>query len=123
MEFSWQEYWRGLPFPTPRDLPDPRSEPMSLASPALASRFFPTAPPGMSQISASPKITHVGEDGGKGDPCTLLAGMEVGAATMLNSIKVPQKTKNRTTICSSDSTPGYFTEENENTKSEKIHAP
>ena len=35
-EFSRQEYWSGLPFPTPGDLPDPGIEPMSLASPALA---------------------------------------------------------------------------------------
>ena len=32
MEFSRQEYWSGLPFPTPGDLPDPEIEPMSLAS-------------------------------------------------------------------------------------------
>ena len=32
MEFSWQEYWSGLPFPPPGDLPNPGIEPMSLAS-------------------------------------------------------------------------------------------
>ena len=32
MEFSRQEYWSGLPFPTPGDLPDPGIESMSLAS-------------------------------------------------------------------------------------------
>ena len=32
-----------LPFPTPRDLPDPGMEPSSLASPALAGRFFTTS--------------------------------------------------------------------------------
>ena len=42
MEFSWQEYWSGLPFPTPEDLPDPGMEPASHASPALASEFFAT---------------------------------------------------------------------------------
>ena len=40
MEFSRQEYWSGLPFPTPRDLPKPGIEPVSLASPTLAGRFF-----------------------------------------------------------------------------------
>ena len=45
MEFSRQEYWSGLPFPTPEDLPDPGVEPVSLASPALAGRFF-FEPPG-----------------------------------------------------------------------------
>jgi len=36
MEFSRQEYWSGLPFPTPGDLSDPGVEPATLASPALA---------------------------------------------------------------------------------------
>ena len=31
MEFPKQEYWSGLPFPTPGDLPDPAIEPMSSA--------------------------------------------------------------------------------------------
>ena len=42
MGFSRQEYWSGLPFPTPGDLPDPGVEPMSLMSPALAGKFFTT---------------------------------------------------------------------------------
>ena len=46
VEFSRQEYWRGLPFPTPRDLPDLGIEPTSVVSPALAGRFFTTEPPG-----------------------------------------------------------------------------
>ena len=45
-EFSRQEYWNGLPFPTPGDLPNPGIEPGSLASPALAGGFFITVPPG-----------------------------------------------------------------------------
>ena len=40
MGFSRQEYWSGLPFPSSEDLPDPRIEPRSLMSPALASGFF-----------------------------------------------------------------------------------
>ena len=44
MEFSRQECWSGLPFPSPGDLPDPGIEP---ASPALAGDgFFTTVPPG-----------------------------------------------------------------------------
>jgi len=46
--FSRQEYWSGLTFPTPEDLPDPGIKPTFLASPALAGRFFTTAPPGKS---------------------------------------------------------------------------
>ena len=35
MGFSRQEYWSGLPFSPPGDLPDPGTEPESPASPAL----------------------------------------------------------------------------------------
>ena len=37
-----QEYWSGLPFPTPGDLPDPGIEPMSPMSPTLGGIFFTT---------------------------------------------------------------------------------
>ena len=40
---SRQEYWSFLPYPTPGDLPDAGIESMSLASPALAGRFFTTS--------------------------------------------------------------------------------
>ena len=43
MGFSRQEYWSGLPFPPPGDLPDPGAEPASLKSPALAGGFFTTS--------------------------------------------------------------------------------
>ena len=43
MGFSRQEYWSGLPFPTPGDLPDPGIEPKSLMSLALAGSFFTTS--------------------------------------------------------------------------------
>ena len=46
MEFSRQESWNGLPFPTPGDLRNPGIETASLASPAFAGRFFTTVPPG-----------------------------------------------------------------------------
>ena len=41
--FSRQEYWSGLLFPPPGDLPDPGIKPMSLTSPALADGFFTTS--------------------------------------------------------------------------------
>ena len=40
MEFSWQEYWSRLSFPTPGDLLNPGTEPVSLVSPASAGRLF-----------------------------------------------------------------------------------
>ena len=45
MEFPRQEYWSGLPFSIPGDLPDPGIELLSLVSTALAGGFFITAPP------------------------------------------------------------------------------
>ena len=44
MEFSRQEYWSGLPFASPEDLPDPGIEQAS--DPALAGRFSTPEPPG-----------------------------------------------------------------------------
>ena len=46
MEFSRQEYWNGLPFPTSGHLPKAGIEPSSPESPALAGRFFTTKPLG-----------------------------------------------------------------------------
>ena len=46
MEFSRQASCSGLRFPSLGDLLDPGIEPVSLASPALASGFLPPAPPG-----------------------------------------------------------------------------
>ena len=40
--FSREEYWSGLSFPSPGDLPNPWMEPMSLKSPALAGKFLTT---------------------------------------------------------------------------------
>ena len=43
MAFSRQEYWSGLPFPSPGDLPDPGIEP---GSPALEADALTSEPPG-----------------------------------------------------------------------------
>ena len=43
MGFSRQEYWSGLPSPSPGDLPNPGIKPTSLTRPALAGRFFITS--------------------------------------------------------------------------------
>ena len=42
MGFSRQEYWSGLPFPPPGDIPDPGIERTRLVFSALAGRFFTT---------------------------------------------------------------------------------
>ena len=46
LEFSRQEYWSGLPFPTPGDLHNAGIELLPLISCALAGKFFTTEPPG-----------------------------------------------------------------------------
>ena len=46
MGFSRQEYWSGLPFPSPGGLPDPGTELASLAYSVWVGRFFTTEPPG-----------------------------------------------------------------------------
>ena len=51
MGFSRQEYWSGLPFPSPADLPDPGIEPRS---PTLQADSLPAEPQG------EPKNTGVG---------------------------------------------------------------
>ena len=43
MRFSRQQYWSGLPFPSPGDLPDPGIEP---SSPALQADALSSEPPG-----------------------------------------------------------------------------
>ena len=47
MEFSRQEYWSGLPFPTPRDLPNPVIEPRS---PTLQVDSLSSEPPGKGYV-------------------------------------------------------------------------
>ena len=46
MEFSWQEYWSGLPFPSPGDIPNPGIEPKS---PTLQADSLPAEPQGKPQ--------------------------------------------------------------------------
>ena len=48
--FYWQEYWSGLPFPAPGDIPNPGIEP---TSPALAGGFFTT------ETTGKPPYNHI----------------------------------------------------------------
>ena len=49
MEFSRQEYWSGLPFPSPRDLPDTGIKPRS---PALPADALTSEPPGKPKVKS-----------------------------------------------------------------------
>ena len=59
MEFSRPEYWSGLPFPAPGDLPNPGIEP---GSPALQADSLPAEPPGKPLRSL--KLQHLRADMG-----------------------------------------------------------
>ena len=54
MEFPWQEYWSGLPFPSAGDLPDPGIEP---GSPALQADALLSEPPGKPHIKREYQAT------------------------------------------------------------------
>ena len=56
MGFLRQEYWSGLPFPSPGDLPDPGIEP---ASPELAGGFLTTELPGKPSLVVIISIIHI----------------------------------------------------------------
>ena len=57
MGFPGQEYWSGLPFPSPGDLPDPGIEP---GSPALLADSLTSEPPGKPQeIEDGPKYPEI----------------------------------------------------------------
>ena len=60
MGFSRQEYWSGLPCPSPGDLPNPGIEPRCLVSPTMASDFLKDLFPGDSDGRES--VCNVGED-------------------------------------------------------------
>ena len=64
MGFSRQDYWSGVPFPPPGDLPDPGIELASLSSPALAGGFFIT---GAAWEGAVIEVPYLWKTGCKGD--------------------------------------------------------
>ena len=55
MEFSRQEYWNGLPFPSPEDFPHPGIEPRS---PALQADALPSGPPGKPLVYKGPSYMN-----------------------------------------------------------------
>ena len=57
--FFRQEYWNGLPFPPPGDLPNPRTEPTSLASLVLAIGFFTTGTTWETIMSECPGVNTI----------------------------------------------------------------
>ena len=86
MGFSKQEYWSGLPFPSPGDLPDPGIEPRS---PALQTDALPTEQqekPAVSELSCS-----VVSDSATPWTAALQAFLSIGIlqARILESVAMP----------------------------------
>ena len=69
MEFSRQEYWSGLPFPSPGDLPNPEIEP---GPPTLQPDALSSEPPGMAtQSSILARSSPWAEEPGRLQPMEL----------------------------------------------------
>ena len=70
MGFPRQEYWSGLPYFSPGDLPNPGIELRSPASPTLAVGFFSAEPPGKQVITSLgyPKVLNL--ESGTGEVLT-----------------------------------------------------
>ena len=71
-------------------------------------RYHLTPQKGYAIIKKTSQITSIGKDVTEKNSYTLLMGMWISAATMENSMKFPQKNKNRITMWSSNSIPGYI---------------
>ena len=75
--FSRQEYWSGLPGPSPGDLPHPGIEPVSLMPPALAGNFFTTSATwealyvskAIQKDNSMNMLQSWGQDAGHSGPC------------------------------------------------------
>ena len=68
-------------------------------------------------------MTSAGEDVEKKEPCALLVGMQIGAATVEKSMEGTQKIKNETALWPSNSTSGDLAKETQNTNSKEYMHP
>ena len=82
MEFSRQEYWSGLPFPSPGDLPDPGIEP---GSPTLQADALPSEPPGKPQNwFINRRVLKIGGEGSCWGHVLWKAGWPASAVELCN---------------------------------------
>ena len=101
MGFSWQEYWSGLPFPSPGDRPDQGIEPVS---PAFQADSLPSEPPGCPQISGKQctKIVNNFQDYGLRSVCMFLLSVLFKILTMSIYLMIRgtfnSKNKNKITV-------------------------
>ena len=71
MGFSKQEYWIGLPFPSPGDLPNPGIEPVS---PALKADSLPLSDQGSQRMEGNTPTTNPPPQRGAHEPTSALSG-------------------------------------------------
>ena len=76
MGFSRHEYWNGLPYSLPRDLPNPGIKPTPLPSPALAGKFFTTS------TTWETLVNHV-------NPLYCIASVALGSPSILPVLVLP----------------------------------
>ena len=87
MGFSRPEYWSGLPFPSPGNLPDPGTEPRS---PELQADSLPSEPPGephswVKRLNLpSLDIKHFPKPSNLGRACTTVAGAPQGTWELMS---------------------------------------
>ena len=86
MGFSRQEYWSGLPFPPPGDLPDPGIEPASPVSPALQADSFPLNHWGSPFIWCGLMYTHTHTPFQILFPCRLWQNIEYTLRTLFRPL-------------------------------------
>ena len=79
--FPRQEYWSGLPFPSPGDLPHPGIEPRSPGSPMLVSEFFTTVPPVVNFSATKNKRTNY---------CCVTTGMSLKTLMLHERTQIPK---------------------------------
>ena len=80
MGFSRQEYWSGLPFPAPGDLPDPGIEPRS---PTLQADALTSAPPGKPLNTRIPSLRKPPIENRTSDPSTNIKDFKRGKEARL----------------------------------------
>ena len=89
MGFSRQEYWNGLPFPSPWHLYNPRIEPTSLV---MAGEFFTTEPPGSwTRNSSKQSFVSFYSWGAQFSPWPILTSLSAGSTVApFSPLKLPK---------------------------------
>ena len=111
MGFSRQEYWSGLPFPAPGESSRPRDG--TLVSRIAGRHFNLWATTEALKMVIIKNGMSVSKDGVNWKTCVLLVGIGSTIAAIENSVEIPQKIKNRTSMWSSNSTSGSISKRTE----------